>query len=168
LRGEQLSVWAFEEIYAASLPLGLPRNYSIQIPTVPGYAAAKLGAWLDRSAYGEFKDATDLALVLHWYDESATISDRLYDTDAGQAILQQHGFDAQLASTHLLGNDIATVIGHDRQTELLIRWPGDLPVLTRELHTSLETTSTINSRWPRPERIPLIINALSRGLVGKL
>jgi hypothetical protein len=33
-------------------------------------AAAKLGAWLDRSDWLEAKDAADLALVLHWCAES--------------------------------------------------------------------------------------------------
>jgi predicted nucleotidyltransferase len=44
-----LSVWAFDEIFAASWPLKLSPNLTIHIPTVAGYAAAKLGAWLDRS-----------------------------------------------------------------------------------------------------------------------
>jgi predicted nucleotidyltransferase len=66
-RKQTLSVWAFEEIFAASLPLALTGTLTIRIPTVPGYAAAKLGAWLDRSEWHESKDATDLALVMHWY-----------------------------------------------------------------------------------------------------
>jgi predicted nucleotidyltransferase len=72
-RGESLSVWAFEEIFAASLPLDLAEELTIRIPTVAGYAAAKLGAWLDRSQYGETKDARDIALVAFWYTESADV-----------------------------------------------------------------------------------------------
>jgi predicted nucleotidyltransferase len=44
---------------------------------VAGYAAAKLGAWLDRSEWHEAKEAGDLALVLYWYAESAAVHDRL-------------------------------------------------------------------------------------------
>jgi predicted nucleotidyltransferase len=39
-RKQTLSVWAFEEIFAASLPLALTGTLTIRIPTVPGYAAA--------------------------------------------------------------------------------------------------------------------------------
>jgi hypothetical protein len=35
-RGETLSVWAFEEIFAASLPLALSPTTTIQIPTIAG------------------------------------------------------------------------------------------------------------------------------------
>ena len=62
-RREPVSVWAFEEIFAASIALELPESLQIRIPDVAGYAAAKLGAWLDRSEWGETKDATDLASI---------------------------------------------------------------------------------------------------------
>jgi predicted nucleotidyltransferase len=65
-RDTGLSVWAFEEIFQAALALDLPDVGVVRIPTVPGFAAAKLGAWLDRSAWLEVKDAADLGLVLHW------------------------------------------------------------------------------------------------------
>ena len=86
-RRETLSVWAFEEIFAASLPLVLSPTLTVRIPTVAGYAAAKLGAWLDRSAWLETKDAADLALILYWYAESADANRRLYETPAGNEIL---------------------------------------------------------------------------------
>lgn len=54
-RGETLSVWAFDEIFATSLPLDLSPTITVRIPTVAGYAAAKLGAWLDRSEALETK-----------------------------------------------------------------------------------------------------------------
>jgi predicted nucleotidyltransferase len=59
-RPESISVWAFEEIFAASSVLDLSESLQIRIPTVAGYAAAKLGAWLDRCEWGETKDAADL------------------------------------------------------------------------------------------------------------
>ncbi len=59
-------MWAFEAIFAASLSLVLPAVGTVRVPTVAGYAAAKLGGWLDRSEWSEAKDAADLALVLYW------------------------------------------------------------------------------------------------------
>jgi predicted nucleotidyltransferase len=86
-RGEPLSVWAFEKIFASSLPLSLTDSLPIRIPTVEGYAAAKLGAWLDRSEWHEAKDAGDLVLIMYWYAESTVVHDRLYDTPTGNEIL---------------------------------------------------------------------------------
>lgn len=69
-------MWAFAETFAASLPLALAPNLEVGVPTVAGFTAAKLGAWLDRSEYHETMDATDLALSLHWYSENRDIQDR--------------------------------------------------------------------------------------------
>jgi len=41
-RRETLSVWAFEEIFAASLPLVLSSSLTVRIPTVAGYVAQNL------------------------------------------------------------------------------------------------------------------------------
>ena len=49
-RREPMSVWGFTEVFRASLPLRLPTAGTIRIPTLAGYAALKLAAWLDRSA----------------------------------------------------------------------------------------------------------------------
>lgn len=160
-RGQPMSVWAFEEIYTEAVNLTLPGGSMINIPTVAGYAAAKLGAWLDRSDYGEFKDAGDLALVLRWYTEASSVSDRLYDTPIGLEILTAEGFDAGAAAARLLGVDIVDVIGSVRQGELRARWPGDLSSLTREFKTSL---GAVTSAWPEPDRRHAFIDALSRGL----
>jgi len=132
-RGETLSVWAFEEIFAASLPLAPSPTTTIHIPTVAGYAAAKLGAWFDRSDWLEAKDAADLALILHWYAESADVHDRLYETSSGNEILIAEDTDVPLAAAHLLGTDVATTIGAARLAELLARWPGDAELLIRKL-----------------------------------
>ncbi len=86
-----MSVWAFEKIFSRSLPLDLTSAVTIRIPTIAGYAAAKLAAWLDRSQWGEPKDANDLALVAYWYSESPGVADRLYDTPDGQRVLVDEG-----------------------------------------------------------------------------
>ncbi|MGH3384030.1 MAG: hypothetical protein ACRDO1_05590 [Nocardioidaceae bacterium] len=160
-RGEILSVWAFAEIFADSLPLTLSPTTTIRIPSIAGYAAAKVGAWLDRSAWLEAKDATDLALILHWYAESADVHARLYETPSGNEILIAEGTDIPHAAAHLLGADVATTIGTARLVELLARWPGDADLLIRELDLRG------GPAWPRdsPHRRSLLA-ALTRGLAG--
>lgn len=158
-RDEPMSVWAFEEIYARSLPLTLSPSTVVRLPTVAGYAAAKLAAWLDRSAWNEVKDAADLALVLHWYAESGQIQDQLYETEEGNAILLAEGTDVPLAAARHLGVDIATVIGAQRQQELLARWPGEIELLVHEL------TLRQIAGWPRAtDRRRALVDALTRGL----
>jgi predicted nucleotidyltransferase len=158
-RGEELSVWAFEEIFAASLALVLSAVGTVRIPTVAGYAAAKLGAWLDRSEWFEAKDATDLALVLYWYGESGTVHERLYATTAGNEILIAEAADVPLAAAHLLGDDIALIIGPERLGELLTRWPGNLDLLIHELSVAAQPA------WPRDgKRRADLVDALTRGM----
>ena len=158
-RHEAMSVWAFDEIFAASFPLPLSPTITIRIPTPAGFAAAKLGAWLDRSAWRETKDAPDLALTLHWYNESAKVTDRLYETVKGNAILVAEGSDVPLSAAHLLGRDVAATIGRDRVAELLSRWPGDHELLVREL------TLRGGPAWPQDlDRRRNILDALTRGL----
>lgn len=157
-RGETLSVWAFEEIFVGSLPLELPPT-TIRIPTVAGFAAAKFGAWLDRSAWLEAKDASDIALILHWYAESVDVQNRLYETTVGNEILISAGADVPLAAAHLLGIDVAATIGPARLTDLLARWPGDVRLLIRELELRGGPS------WPsETERRRDLLDALTRGL----
>ncbi len=158
-RRETLSVWAFSEIFAETLPLHLPTGVTVKVPTVAGYAAAKLGAWLDRSEWHEGKDAADLALVMYWYAESSSVRDRLYETEEGRDVLSAESIDLPLAAARLIGRDIATTIRPERLAELLLRWPGDSQLLLRELGIS-------GAPWPRDAtRRQALIDALTHGLV---
>lgn len=160
-RREPVSVWAFEEIFAASAVLELRESLRIRIPDVAGYAAAKLGAWLDRSEWGETKDATDLALVVYWYAESRHVEERLYETEAGHEVLLAEQVDVQRAAARLLGADIAQTIGPKRLGELLDRWPGDLDLLARSFGLRG------GPPWPGgSQRRGELIDALTRGITS--
>lgn len=159
-RQEKMGVWAFKEIFAAADQMVLTPNVTIKIPTVPGYAVTKIGAWLDRSAYGQPKDAPDIALVLFWYAHSSEVADRLYDTNAGREILLDSELNVTMASARLLGSDISAAVGPERRAELLQRWPGNLELLTREM--SVRTAGATHSRRDRQQQIV----ALTKGLTG--
>jgi predicted nucleotidyltransferase len=159
-RADRVSVWAFEEIFRRSVHLALPGIEGVRIATVPGYAAAKLGAWLDRSEFFETKDAADLALTLHWYAEHPTVRDWLYDTDAGVDLLVSEAMDVALSGARLLGRDVVAVLGPDRRHELLDRWPGDANALVRAL------VVRGNGRPPEDlRRRAALLAAFTRGLV---
>ena len=156
-RGEPFSVWAFEEVFAAAQSLRLPTGATVRIPTVAGYAATKLGAWLDRSEWLETKDARDLALAAYWYEHSSEVGDQLYDTDAGNIALLAEDTDVPRAAAHLLGIDIAAIIGDRRLAELLARWPGDGDLLVREF-------TVAGKAAPTEPRRRALVNALTNGI----
>lgn len=158
-RREPVSVWAFEEIFAASATLELSESLRVRIPDVAGYAAAKLGAWLDRSEWGETKDASDLALVVYWYAESLHVQERLYDTEAGREALLAEDVDVERAAARLLGADIVATIGPKRSGELMGRWPGDAEILVRSFRVGG------GLQWPAGlSRRRELVDALTRGL----
>lgn len=159
LRGEPMSVWAFEEIYAGSDTLELSPTQTIRIPTIPGYAALKLGAWLDRSQWLEAKDAADLALILFWYAEDPDVFRRLYETVDGQEALLAEAMDIPTAAAHLLGRDVQQVLGPTRTQELTARWPGNTDLLLREL-----VVRAPGSVPTGQQRRGQLLDALTRGL----
>lgn len=161
-RGQTMSVWAFDEIHDGALPLGLSPGLTIRIPTVAGFAAAKLGAWLDRAEWLESKDAADVALICYWYAESTTVHDRLYETPEGNQVFVAEEADVPRAAAHLLGLDIASTIGPERTAEMLDRWPGDIKLLTREFQLRG------GPNWPgAADRRKDLIDGLTRGLRGE-
>jgi predicted nucleotidyltransferase len=159
-RRETMSVWAFTEVFGAALPLALPGGSTIRIPTVAGYAALKLKAWVDRSADGQYKDADDIATILSWYTESTTVHTRLYETGPGNDILTAEDIDDQAAAAHVLGADIAEVIGGRLVSELAAEWPGPRHEF---LYHSMSVTGAPG--WTRaPQRWRDLVHAMERGL----
>jgi len=139
--------------------LALGPSLAIRCPTVPGYTTAKLAAWLDRSPWGEAKDANDLALSVNWYAESKQVEGRLYDTPEGQQILLAEEADVPRAAARLLGGDVSTIVGPERAAELIERWPGDLDMLVRNF------TLRTGPQWLlQADRRLEVIGALTRGL----
>lgn len=158
-RDEGIPVWAFTEIFDGAQPLALHSSLTIRCPTVPGYAAAKLAAWLDRSEWREAKDANDLALSAYWYAESTRLCDRLYDTSAGQPFLVAEETDVPRAAARMLGADVADLLGPVRLAELLERWPGNLDMLVQ----NFVVPTASRQAPPAPRRLE-VIEALTRGL----
>jgi predicted nucleotidyltransferase len=157
-RQEPMSVWSFTEVFEAALPFSLPSAGTIRIPTVAGYAALKLAAWLDRSAYGEYKDASDIATVVYWYTNAADVSTRLYETARGQNILLEEHLDDAVAAARILGEDIAGVIGDTRLSELAERWPGPQ-------NLSRWMTVVNAPDWtPHDDRRHTFVQAMGRGM----
>ncbi len=67
-KGHLLNVSGFKEVFEQAELYPLNDAIDIKLPTVPGLTALKLHAWLDRKE-NNIKDASDLALILSWYEE---------------------------------------------------------------------------------------------------
>jgi len=159
-RRDQISVWGFTEVFNASCPLRLPSAGTIRIPTIAGYATLKLAAWLDRSDYGQYKDAADIGTALYWYSELPEIDALLYDTEHGQDMLVQEEADYPVAAARVLGQDIAAIIGDTRLSELVARWPG-----SREDSLFAEMAVANVPGWPQsPDRRRQLVRGMQRGL----
>lgn len=162
-RGEQMSVWAFAEILMGSLMLEVGPELVIRCPTISGYVAAKLAAWLDRSEWGETKDANDLALSVYWYVESGGVEERLYGTSQGQRVFLAEHADLPLAGARLLGEDVAQLVGPERCAELHQRWPGRVDSLVAHFEM------VAGPHWPSSRsRGGELVGALTRGLLSSM
>ena len=87
-KGHLLNVAGFKEVFEQAELYPLNDAIDIKLPTVPGLTALKLHAWLDRKE-NNIKDASDLALILSWYEEDVeTLWNRYFALET-QALLDR-------------------------------------------------------------------------------
>jgi predicted nucleotidyltransferase len=95
---DPLDVFGMTAVYADSRSAVVRGGPHFRLPTVAGYTALKLKAWVDRSANHNEKDAPDIGLILFWASESAVFSERfwsdfdLVDATGADAALGAPGF----------------------------------------------------------------------------
>lgn len=105
---DPLDVFGMEEVYETAVQVTLGNGYIVRLPTVAGYVALKLKAWIDRSAMYNYKDAPDVGLALYWAAESEAFTSRVWvDYD----LIDDWGADVALAGAALLGRDIRQQLG---------------------------------------------------------
>ncbi len=110
-----LDVFGMTEVYAAAHTASTVGGPVIRVPTVAGYVALKIKAWIDRSAVHNQKDAPDLGLALFWAAESAAFQDRFWnDLD----LFGAWEADASLGGAALLGADVRDVLGAESADRL--------------------------------------------------
>jgi predicted nucleotidyltransferase len=122
---EPFSVGALRPVFGTASPMTLPDAWrlSCRVPTVAGFAALKLHAWLERSALGETKDAGDFGVALAWFVNHATTMERL--ALGHSHLLREPEFDLQAAAAQLLGRDIAELLGPKLAAEIHTKWGVD-------------------------------------------
>lgn len=119
--GHVLNVAGFREVFGKAEDLLLADQISVKIPSVPGFAGLKLHAWLDRWRMGQYKDASDLALILSWYEgDDDKLWDRYLEWGSEDYLGQTDGMAAEL-----LGIEIGQVLGSDESLALLKRFENE-------------------------------------------
>lgn len=118
---EEMSVFGFRDAVASARSVGLSQNRQVLLPTAAGYTVLKLKAWADRSAVGQYKDASDLAAAMFWYQNDTVTIDRLYSEDY-LPHLESAEWDRDLAAVRLLIADALDMLTPTRRTELKNTW----------------------------------------------
>jgi predicted nucleotidyltransferase len=109
-RSDPLDVFGMTQVYESARSATFGDNLWIRLPTVPGYAALKIKAWIDRSADYNEKDAPDIGLVLYWAAESTSFTDRFW---ANLDLVGKWEADVGLGGAAIMGEDVRQVVGAD-------------------------------------------------------
>lgn len=94
--GSLMNMAGYHESLEHAVEVALSDTLTLAVAPLEGLAVLKLFAWLDRGL-GNSKDALDLALILHHYEQIA--GEALWDTGA----MTSMDFDVTRAGAYLLG-----------------------------------------------------------------
>lgn len=150
-RGDAISVFGLREVADSATSLTLPCRGSILVPTVPGFVALKMQAWLDRSPSGEYKDAGDLAVACRWIADAQDASERAW-SELGEDVMAALDYDQTLASVRLLSRDVAACLGEQTARQLAANWSS----VDSQLLASNFTARGTRPVWPRERTLDVI------------
>lgn len=143
---EEMSVFGFQDVIASARPVGLSKDRQVLVPTAAGYTVLKLKAWADRSAVGQYKDASDLAVAMYWYQQAPGVIDRLYSDDKDALThLERAEWDQDIAAVRLLIADARDLLTPSRRSELKDTWTG---LSGRDELLATQLTNSAVRAWP--------------------
>lgn len=104
-----LNIMGFDEAYENTLTIKLSDNplLEIEVVDIPALTMLKIISFSDRDTSSDSKDAQDLAHIFDNYLDADNL-DRLYE-DSHKDILEDAGFDYDIASARLVGRDISKI-----------------------------------------------------------
>ncbi|MFI2564812.1 hypothetical protein [Paenarthrobacter sp. NPDC018779] len=115
-----LSVLAYSSAYNVADEYILPDGRNLKVVDPLHYTALKLDAWVDRSAYGQYKDADDIRVVFDWFRQHPEHIESAYEGDPTPA--QQFEWDEALACLWILGSKVARAIGPANTQAIVSKW----------------------------------------------
>ncbi len=106
-----LSTLGFDEAYEFSVLFRLSSDplLEVKVPTIPGLVIMKLISW-DEKYPDRTKDAEDLLFIMENYVD---VIDQGYLYEKEATLLEEEGFDNQIACIRLLGRDMAKISNTD-------------------------------------------------------
>ncbi|MEO6532223.1 MAG: hypothetical protein ABIO06_01475 [Pseudolysinimonas sp.] len=156
---DPLDVFGMTQVYVSAHSASFGGGLDIRVPTVAGYVALKLKAWIDRSAVHNQKDTPDLALALFWAAESPSFTDRFW---GNAELFGAWDADVGLGGAALLGEDMRRVLGAeagDHLAELFTKASHD------QLARAIDSSSRELGLGDRDRRITALA-AMTTGLRG--
>jgi predicted nucleotidyltransferase len=161
-----MNVAGFRQAFDAAIRIVVDDGLIVAFASLPGLAMLKLLAWHDRHR-DDRRDATDLLTLLCSY-EAAGNQDRLYQQEA--ALLEQYGFDLDIAAAALLGRDAAALArGDDAATRQLVAVLGDDNVFSRLLeHMAFGDRQPVHGDSMDPKRVYPLMHAFRAEFLSML
>ena len=157
---EPLSVLAYSSAFAAADEYTFPDGHRIKVVDPLHYAALKLDAWVDRSSYGEYKDASDVRVVFDWFREHPEHIDGAYLGDPSPA--ERCDWDQALACLWILGSKVAHAIGAANTEAIVAKWDQpDRESLARHLGKPWESVGDLAGAFSE-------VKAFAEGLQAKI
>lgn len=150
-RDTVMTVVGFEDALRAAVPIRVSAELTVPIASLAAIAVLKVFAWRDRQTSD--KDALDLYRLLSSYADAGNL-DRLYVEET--SLLEEAGFDIELAGAALLGADACRLSTPDtlERMRALLDEPGFLERLAEQIRIS---------RHPlEPERVTHVLSILGR------
>jgi predicted nucleotidyltransferase len=109
-----MNVTGFEEALESSVQMRIEDDLVVRVASIPGLAVLKLIAWQDRR-HETNKDAADLHRLLVAYAGAGNL-DRIYDQEL--SLLEDAGYDLELAGSQLLGRDAAWICKQETRRQI--------------------------------------------------
>ncbi len=156
-----MNVLGFWEVCEAAQIVRVQDNPGVDVPvaTPPGMAILKLIAWIDRAADLRRKDARDLVYLLTTYEQLTSVSDCLHED---QALMERYDWDIQLAGSHQLGIDAASVALKQTSKAIATLFENGNPKLSQERLIE-EMCEHVDREYVRNEEL---ISAFADGFSG--
>jgi predicted nucleotidyltransferase len=126
-----MHVAGFGDALVSAVQVKVDDSLTIPVVSVPALIVLKLFAWMDRRQENN-KDADDIFTILRQYADAGN-EDRLYEENL--ALLEEEGFDFELAGARLAGIDAAGMISDETRTRAyaILRSDENMDHLTREI-----------------------------------
>jgi predicted nucleotidyltransferase len=126
-----MHVAGFSDALESAVQVKLDASLTIPVVSIPALIVLKLFAWLDRRQENN-KDADDIFTILRQYADAGN-EDRLYGEHL--VILEEEGFDFEMAGARLAGIDAAGIISdHTRAcANAILRSDENMDHLTRQI-----------------------------------